>query len=72
MWHIPSKFSASIILDEVVQDEEEAKYSTQSNQIEESVIGVTPSPAAIEVYEIYDISSSHISNQEEDIRIFFI
>ena len=37
-----SKFSSSTLFDEVVQDEE-AKYSTQSIQIEESLLGVTPS-----------------------------
>ena len=29
----------------------------------------TPSPVGPEVYEIYDISSSHIAETEEDIRI---
>ena len=33
---------------------------------------MTPSPVALEVYEIYDISSSHISDPEEDIRISVI
>ena len=30
---------------------------------------MTPSPAAPEVYEIYDISSSHMADTEEDIWI---
>ena len=67
-----SKFSASILFDEVVQDEEEAESSTQSIQIEESLLGVTPSPSALEVYEISDISSSHIFDLEEDIRRRFL
>ena len=51
---ISSKLSASILSYEFVQDEEEAESSTQSIQIEESLLGVTPSVAP-EVYEIYDI-----------------
>ena len=62
----------SILYDEVVQDEEEAKSSTQPIRIEESILGVTPPPVAPKVYEIYDISSSHIDDLEEDIQIFFI
>ena len=38
---LSSKFLASILSDEVVQDEEEAKSSTQSIRIEESLLGVT-------------------------------
>ena len=30
---------------------------------------MTPSPDALEVYEIYDISSPHMAEIEEDIRI---
>ena len=41
---LPSKVSASILSDEVVQDEEEAKSSTQSIRIVESLLAVTPSP----------------------------
>ena len=67
-----SKFSASTLSDEVVQDEEEGKSSTQSIQIEESLLGVTPSPVTLEVYEISNISSSHIADIEQDIRISFI
>ena len=52
---------------QVVQDEEEAKSSTQSIQIKESLLGVTPSPIASEFYEISDISSSHIVDLKEDI-----
>ena len=43
---IYSKVSASTLSDKVVQDEEEAESSTQSIRIEESLLGVTPSPAA--------------------------
>ena len=61
------KLSASTLSDEVVQDEEEAEASTQS--IEDSLHAVNPSPDALEVHEIYDISSPHISETEEYIRI---
>ena len=64
---IYSKFSASTIFDEVVQDEEEVESSSQSIRIEESLLGMTPSLVAPEVNEIYDISSSHIYDPEEDI-----
>ena len=47
---------------QVVQYEEEAEYSTQSIQIEESILGMTPSPAALKVYEIYDISYPHMDD----------
>ena len=50
--------------DEVVQYEEEAKSSSQSIRIEESLLGVTPSPVALEVYEISDISSPHMDDLE--------
>ena len=33
---------------------------------------VTPSPAAPEVYEIYDISYSHMDDPAEYIQIYFI
>ena len=66
---IYSKFSASTLSDEVVQDKEEAEASTQSIRIEDSIHAVTPSPDAPEVHEIYDISSSHIAKTEEDTRI---
>ena len=61
------KSSASILSDEVVQDEEEAETSTQSIRIEDSLHAVTPSLDAPEVHEISDISYSHISEIEEDI-----
>ena len=64
---IYSKYSSPILYDEVFQDEEEAESSTQSIRIEESLLGVTTSPAAPKVHEISDISSSHISETEEDI-----
>ena len=35
---------------QIVQDEEEARSSTHSIRIEESLLGVTPSPTALEVY----------------------
>ena len=57
---------------QVVQDEEEAEYSTQSIRIEESILGVTPSLVAPKVYEISDISSSHMDDLEEYIRISII
>ena len=41
-----SRVSASTLSNELVQDEEEAEYSSQSIQIQESLLGVTPSPAA--------------------------
>ena len=54
------KLSAFTLSDEFVQDEEEVEASTQSIQIEDSLLAVTPSPDALEVYEIYDISYPHI------------
>ena len=62
-----SKFSASTLSDEVVQDEYEAESSTHSIRIEERLHAVTPSPDAPEVHEISDISFSHIAETEEDI-----
>ena len=53
----------------IVEDVEEAEFSLQSIRIEESLLGVNPSPAAPEVYEISDISSPHMDDPEEDIRI---
>ena len=46
---------ASTLSDEVVQDEEEEESSRQPIRIEDSLLTVTPSPDALEVYEIYDI-----------------
>ena len=61
------KISASTLSDEVVQDKEEAEDSTQSIRIEDSFHAVTPSPDALEVHEISDISSPHMAETEEDI-----
>ena len=47
-----SKLLASNFSDEVFHDEEEAKYSSQSIQIQESLLGVTPSPTTLKVYDI--------------------
>ena len=58
---------ASTLFDEFVQDEEEAESFSQPIRIEESLLGVTPSPDAPEVYEISDISSFHMDNPKEDI-----
>ena len=65
-----SKFSSSTLFDEVVQYEEEVESSPWSIRIEENLIGVTPSPASMKFYEISDISSSHIYDPKEDIRIY--
>ena len=61
------KISASTLSDEVVQDEEEVEDSTQSIRIEHSLLAVTPSPNAPEVYEISVISSSHMDDPKEYI-----
>ena len=61
------KVLSSTLSDEVVQDEEKAKSSTQSIRIEESLLAVTPSPDAPEDCEISDISSPHMAETEEDI-----
>ena len=63
---IYSKVLGYTLFDEVVQDEE-AESSSQSIQIQESLLGVTPSPTAPEVYEIYDISYHHMDDPEEYI-----
>ena len=63
------KISASTLSDEVVQDEEEAEASTQLIRIEDSLHAVTLFPDAPEVHEIFDISSPHIAETEEDIQI---
>ena len=47
---------------QIVEDEEEAEFSLQSIRIEESVLGVTTSPVAPEVYEIFDISYPHMAD----------
>ena len=59
-----SKVSASTLSDEFVQAEEQVESSTQSIRIEESILGVTPSHVAPEVYEIYEISYSHMADPE--------
>ena len=59
-----SKVLAFTLFDEVVQDEEEAESSTQSIRIEESLLGVTPSPATLEVQELFDKSSPHMNDPE--------
>ena len=66
---IYSKVSASTLSDEVVQDEEEAEYSTQSIRIEESLLAVTPSPDAPEFCEISDILHPHMAETKEYIQI---
>ena len=54
---------------QIVEDEEEAEFSLQSIRVEESLLGVNPSPAAPQVYDISDISSPHTANLEEYIQI---
>ena len=61
------KISASTLSDEVVQNEEEAKSSTQSIRIEGSLLAVTPFLDAPKVHEISDISYPHMDETEEDI-----
>ena len=61
------KLLVSTLSVEVVQDEEVAESSTQSIRIEDIFLAVTPFPDAPEVYEIYDISSPHMDETEEDI-----
>ena len=62
-----SKVSVFTLSDEVFQDEEEAKSSTQSIRIEESLLAMTPYPDALEVCEIFDISYPHMDEIEEYI-----
>ena len=57
-----TKFSSSTLSDEFVKDEEEVEASTQSIRIEDSLLAVTPSPNALEVYEISDISYYHMDD----------
>ena len=54
---------------QIVEDEEDAEFSLQSIQIEESILGVTPYLAAPEVYEISHISYPHMADPEEEIWI---
>ena len=63
------KVSASTLSLEVVQDEEVAESSTQSIRIEESLLAVTPSHDAPKVC---DISSYHMDDTKEDIKIYNI
>ena len=63
------KISASTLSDEFVQDEEEEEASTQSIQIEDNLLAMTPYPDALEVYEISDISYYDMQYAEEYIRI---
>ena len=53
-------FIPSPIRKKIVEDEEEADFSLQSIRMEESILKVIPSPAALEVYEIPDISTHHM------------
>ena len=63
-------FVPSTATKQTVQDEEEAESSTQWVRIEESLLGVTPSRDVPELYEIFDISSSHMADLEEGIQIY--
>ena len=56
------EFIPSHTTNQIIEDEEEAEFSTQSIRIEESLLGVTPSPVALEVYDIYDMSSPHMDD----------
>ena len=49
---------------QIVEDEEEADFSLQSIRMEESLLGVTPSLASPEVYEIPNISPPHVDDPE--------
>ena len=62
-------FMPSPTTKQTVEDEEEAKFSSRSIQIEESLLGVNPSPATPEVYEIYEISIRFLSFKQYDLRI---
>ena len=57
-------FMPSPTKNQIVEDEEEAAFSLQSIRIEESLLGVTPSPTTPEVYDIFDISSPHMDDPE--------
>ena len=47
---------------QIVEDEEEAYFSLQSIQMEESLLEVTPSPGTPEVYGISNISYPHMDD----------
>ena len=64
------EFIPSTTEKQIVEDKEEAEFFLQSIRIEESLLGVTPSPTAPKLYEISDISSPHMDDPEEDIQIF--
>ena len=64
---LDTKISASTLSDEVFQDKEEAKASTQSIRIEDSLHAMIPSLDALKFHEISDISSSHIDETQEYI-----
>ena len=49
----------------IVEDAEEAYFSLHSIRMEESLLEVTPYIAALEVYEIYDISYHDMDDLEE-------
>ena len=52
----------SPIENQIVEDEEDEYFSLQSIRMEESLHEVTPSLAALEVYEISDISYPHMAD----------
>ena len=52
---------------QIVEDEEEAYFPLQSIRMEEILLGVNPSPATPEVYEIFDISYPHMADPKEYI-----
>ena len=54
---------------QIVEAEEESDISLQPIRMEESLLGVTPSLVAPEVYEIPDISPPHMDDPEEGIQI---
>ena len=62
----------AVMSDDEEHNEEEVEFSTRSIQIEESLLEVTHYHAALEVYEISNISSPHMDDLEEDIRISVI
>ena len=66
------EFMPSPTTKQIVEDEEEAEFSTWSIRIEESILEVTPSPTAPEVYEISDISSPHMDDPKETFESMFL
>ena len=61
------EFMLSPTIKKIVEYEEEIEFSTQSIRIEESLLGVTPSPPTPEVCEISNISYPHMDDPEEEI-----